>query len=139
MSAVLALPVGQPRFTAPPVPRRDMIDELREASWRCQAQPRMDLFEACAMLSRDRTRSRMAFRDALLRTLAEGLDRRAVFYRPRASDLSFDEQWLMALIDAVERNDRHSLAFLAASRLKPHARRQVLFLVDGLVRNAAAI
>lgn len=138
MSAVLALPVDQPRVGAAPVPRRDVIDELREASWRCQAQPRIDLFEACAMLSRDRTRSRMAFRDALLRTLAEGLDRRAIFYRPNASDLSFDERWLMALIDAVERGDDHSLAFLSASRLKPHTRRQVLFLVAGLVRNATA-
>lgn len=139
MSAVLALPVCQPRFTAPPVPRRDVIDELREASWRCQAQPRIGLFEACAMLSRDCTRSRMTFRDALLRTLAEGLDRRAVFYRPHASDLSFDERWLMALIDAVVHDDHHSLAFLTASRLKPHTRRQILFLVSGLVRNAAAI
>ena len=90
------------------------------------------------MLSRDRTRSRMAFRDALLRTLAEGLDRRTVFYRPHARDLSFDERWLMALIDAVERDDGPSLAFLTTSRLKPHARRQVLFLIGGLVRNAPA-
>lgn len=90
------------------------------------------------MLSRDRTRSRMAFRDALLRTLAEGLDRRMVFYRPHARDLSFDERWLMALIDAAERDEEPSLAFLTTSRLKPHARRHVLFLVGGFVRNATA-
>lgn len=138
MSAVLALPVEQRPLSAAPVPRRDVLDEVREAAWRSQAQPRIELFEACAMLSRDRSRSQRAFRDALLRTLAEGLDRRPVFYRPQARDLSFDERWLMALIDAVERGDGDSLAFLTASRLRRHARRQVLFLVSGLVRSAQA-
>lgn len=138
MSAVSALPVHLPRVPATPVPRRDVLDEVREAASRCEAQPRIELFHACAMLSDDRNRSRRAFRDALLRTLAEGLDRRPVFYRPRSRELSFDERWLMALIDAVERGDADSLAFLTASRLRPHARRQVLFLVGGLVRSADA-
>lgn len=138
MSAVLALPVDLPHTSAAPAPRRDLLDEVREAAARCQAQPRIELFQACAMLSDDRNRSRMTFRDALLRTLAEGLDRRPVFYRPRSRDLSFDERWLMALIEAVERGDGDSLAFLTASRLKPHARRQVAFLVGGLVRATEA-
>lgn len=87
------------------------------------------------MLSENREQSHAAFRDALLRTLSEGFRRRPIFFVPGTPDTSFDERWLLALIDAVIRDDDPSTRFLAASRIALHARRSLIFLVAGLVRH----
>ena len=138
MSAVLALPFEQPANPAQ-VPHRDLLDDLRNESCRCQTRPRLALFEACAMLSENRRQSRDAFRDALLRTLAEGFGRRPVFFEPGSPDVSFDERWLLALIDATRRDDADSVAFLSTSRVAVHARRSLVFLVAGLARHLETV
>ncbi len=63
---------------------------------------------------------------ALLRCLngANGMPR-VRLYQPSATELSFDERWLLAGLSAVKRRDGDSLAFLLASRIPAHSRRQV--------------
>ena len=134
MSAVSALPQASPSLPEA-IPRRDMLDGLREAALRAHCARRLELFQACAMLSGDRAQSHAAFRDALLRTLSQGLRRRPVLFRPGVPETSFDERWLLALIDSVIRDDAPSIRFLSASRIAAHARRSLLFLVAGLARH----
>jgi hypothetical protein len=43
--------------------------------------------------------------------------RRMVFRRPEDKDHSFDENWLLALVDAVRRADADSYRFLLLSRM----------------------
>lgn len=134
MTAPLALPRDHQPIAAA-IPRRHILDELREAAQRCQSSRRLELFHACAMLSEDARQSHAAFRDALLRTLSEGFRRRPVLFLPGTVETSFDERWLLALIDAVIRGDESSIRFLAASRIADHARRSLIFLVAGLARH----
>lgn len=90
------------------------------------------------MLCTDRARSRATFREALLRTLTEALGRRPVFYRAGSTDISFDEAWLMAVVEAIDRADSSSLAFLTGSRLRSHTRRNIAFLVNGSISDGGA-
>jgi hypothetical protein len=95
----------------------------------CRASRRTDLFEACATLSGDRSIARAAHADVLMRTLTQALQRPAVFHRPGVAETSFDEAWLIRLARALSQRDEGSAAFLLRSRVVPHARRNLAFLV----------
>lgn len=115
-----------------------MIAMLRAMAPVCRAKARLDLFQACAMLSMERGSAAQGFAEALLRTLEQGLGRMPVLHRAGSDELSFDEAWLAALFAAEARGDADSFAFLTRSRLNRAAVRQIGFLVAGLQRRAAA-
>ncbi|MEM7724484.1 MAG: hypothetical protein AAF376_19245 [Pseudomonadota bacterium] len=119
-AAPLALPVPDAR-----------LDWLRAIAARCRCTARTDLFRACAVLSEDRSAAAKAYAEALIRAMPSG---RMTFYQPGSRDLSFDERWLLALMDAAERGDEASLTFLMARRLPRHTRRSVGVLVTNVVR-----
>lgn len=132
---------AQPLFdVSTPAPARELVDDLafarlnklRLLALRCRAAARLDLFQACALLSTDRETAANAYADALFRTLDQGLGRPPRIYVPGSRDLSFDERWLMALIEATESGDDASRTFLLTSRLRPKARRALAFLVKNL-------
>lgn len=132
-----ALPqLAPPRPVAAPQPVGDpalnRLNKLRLLALRCRAAARLDLFQACALLSTDRQTAANAYADALFRTLGQGLGRPPRIFVPGSTDLSFDERWLMALIDATETGDEASRTFLLSSRLRPEARRALAFLVTNL-------
>lgn len=72
---------------------------------------------------------------ALLRALAcvDGLGGLHL-YQLGAEEVSFDEKWLLAALDAASVHDTDSLTFLLNSRLKAPARRQVGALIMALSR-----
>jgi hypothetical protein len=106
---------------------------LRVAGARCRVMARSDLFRACAMLSADRNRAAEAVATALIRGLtgAGGLGGLRLF-QSGATDLSFDERWLLAAVSAADRFDTDSMTFLLARRLPMHTRRQIGFLIMSL-------
>ena len=112
------------------------LNALRRLFQLSRARARLDLFEACAMLAAQPQRSGPAFAEALLRTLEANLGRALVLYRPGEALLSFDERWLLALLAAALRADGASMAFLLASRLPRHARRQTGWLIARLAETA---
>lgn len=65
----------------------------------------------------------------LLGALPAAFARPTRFYRTGEAELSFDERWLLAAIDAARRADGDSLYFLIARRVPVHLRRWVAFLV----------
>jgi hypothetical protein len=119
--------------TATPVPPE--LRRIRRAAARARASARLELFGACAMLSADRDVAGRAYLDTLLRTLAQGLGRAPVIFCETCPQTSFDEQWLLALLDSHARDDRDSFAFLLCSRLPHTARRHVGFLIGGMARS----
>lgn len=125
-----------------PVPRPgsgfapNLLHVVRRAAARSRASARLDLFGACAMLSTDRDSAGQAYLDTLLRTLEQGLGRAPVIYCDACPQMSFDERWIMALLDAHRRGDRDSFAFLLCSRLPRPTRRHVGFLIGGIARCA---
>lgn len=107
---------------------------LRVIGAQCRVMARSDLFRACAMLSTDKTRAAEAVATALIRGLtgAGGLRHGLRLYQPGAPELSFDELWLLAALNAARHGDTDSLSFLLGRRLPHASRRQIGFLITSL-------
>lgn len=113
---------------------RPFLESLRGAAALARVKSHRDLFEACAVLSANKTAAKNAFADALLRCLPEATGRRPVFYAPGSAEVSFDEAWLLRLKAALSEGDTDSAEFLLRSRVQPFARQSCLFLIRGLSR-----
>ncbi len=119
---------------APPPPalsdsETGLLNHLRLIGMQCRASRRADLFEACAALSMDKSTARAAHAEILMRTLGQSMRRAPVLHAPGVAEISFDEAWLIRIARAYVDGDRASATFLLASRVVPHARRNVGFLI----------
>lgn len=132
MSPALARPIVAPDAGRGLPEPAQALSKLRRLALKCRARRRLDLFRACQMLSEDRKEAGIAFADALIRTLSQGLGRSPVFFRPGAHEVSFDERWLMSLIAAARDDDEPSFEFLIRSRLARHTHRPTAFLARNL-------
>lgn len=108
------------------------LNRLRLLSLRCRAARRIDVFSACALLSLDRSEVAHAFADAFLRALPQAIGKYPVFHVPGAVEMSFDEAWILRLLQAISAGQGDSIAFLIASRVRPAYRRQIGYLAKGL-------
>lgn len=106
------------------------LNHLRFTAMACRAKARTDLFEACALLSVDRTQSRKAHAEALVLSLNQALGKRPIFYRPGDTERSFDESWLLRLASTLARGDEASATFLLHSRIERVQHRHILFLMS---------
>ena len=106
-----------------------LLSHLRWVALGCRAAARVDLFKACATLALDRDVARQAHAEVLMRSLPQALGRLPVFYRPGVADTSFDEDWLLRIVDRHRASDAGSVAFLLRSRVPDHARRNLGFLI----------
>ena len=114
----------------PVVPAPQMLNMLRFVAMRCRAKRRTGLFEACALLHVTRSASLEAHAEALVRCLSEVLGTTPRLHAPGISETSFDEAWLVQLGQAIDRQDKNSVAFLMRSRIAPEHRRLVLYLMQ---------
>ncbi|MEO0918805.1 MAG: hypothetical protein AAFY31_17810 [Pseudomonadota bacterium] len=105
------------------------LNHLRFVALGCRAKSRADLFKACALLTADKSQSARAHAEALVLCLNDALSKRAIFFRPGTTELSFDEAWLVKLATAIRRGDDASTQFLLRSRVSREHRRHVRFLV----------
>lgn len=122
------------------LPHQDALDQqalfdhatlnmLRFAALGCRVKPQTDLFQACALLQVERSRSQAAHADALMRCLKEALGAAPRLFAPGTVEISFDEAWLMRLGAAITHDQDPSVAFLLRSRVLPEHRRLIWFLV----------
>lgn len=111
---------------------------LRVLMRQCRAKARVEPFEACALLHHSPDQGAQAYADALLRILGAALPNGLCIHAVNAPERSFDENWLLALTEAVARDDAPSAAFLLRSRLPVHLRRNVGWLVSQLVARVNA-
>lgn len=118
---------------------RHGLNRLRLLSLRCRAARRIDVFSACALLSLDRSEAAHAHAAAFLRALPQALEKAPVFHIPGAREISFDEAWILRLLQAIRQRQGDSIAFLIASRIRPCHRRQIAFLAKGLAEGLDTI
>lgn len=111
------------------------LNHLRFVAMNCRVKPRTDLFEACALLKVERSDSRDAHAEALMRCLTEAFGHPARLYAPGTQELTFDEQWLMRLGLSYAAHDRDSQSFLLGSRVSAENRRLVGFLVSRIAEH----
>ncbi|MEL6609634.1 MAG: hypothetical protein AAFO93_12060 [Pseudomonadota bacterium] len=109
---------------------RHLLNHLRVVGMGCRASARANLFEACALLTSERGMARTGYVDVLMRCLKEAIGKQPQIFSPGTESLSFDEAWLIELIEAAARGDEASFAFLLQSRVRPHARRNMTFLAS---------
>lgn len=110
----------------------DVLNKLRCQAVTSRAKARIEFFSACAVIDPKATTSAADRLTLLLRLLDQVLPGGAVVHRPGERKLSFDERWLLSVIDADRRGDRDSLAFLISRRVEPAKRRLFALLVSGL-------
>ncbi|MEO0361646.1 MAG: hypothetical protein AAF322_11080, partial [Pseudomonadota bacterium] len=108
------------------------LDKIRRAAARARCAAQMDVFSACALLSRDGTVAAAAFCEALLRALRSAFGRAPVFYAPGAEEISRDEAWVLRLVLCAAEGREDSVAFLTRRRLPPQSLRPILFLARSL-------
>lgn len=106
---------------------------LRVLMRSCRAKAHMPVFEACALLYHRDGQSPQVYADALLRALGQALPKPPVVHTVATRERSFDENWLLALLDAIARDDQASATFLLRARLPLHYRRSVGWLAAQLV------
>ena len=105
------------------------LNHLRFVAMACRVKPKMDLFEACALLKVERSATRDAHAEALMRCLKEAFGKPARLYAPGTAELTFDEQWLMRFGLACNDDDEDSVRFLLCSRVAFENRRFVRYLI----------
>ncbi|MEL6643749.1 MAG: hypothetical protein AAFQ79_07435 [Pseudomonadota bacterium] len=137
MAAVTALKTAKPIEGPLCPPERDgaslaLLTQVRLAALECRAAARTDLFEACALLSNDRTVARSAHADALMKCLPQATGKPLRILRPGEAEVTFDEAWILALTGSLARSDSDSFAFLLRSRVAPWARRNIGFLLSSI-------
>ena len=111
------------------------LEFLRQVYLDCRAKPSSDLFSACDLLAFESDLAKASYAEALIRSLPQILDKKPVVMRPGYDFVSFDEAWLMSLIQACQEEDDDSMAFLVVSRVDPVNRRNAVFLASNLSRN----
>lgn len=106
-----------------------MLSHMRMTAMECRAAARVDLFEACALLTLDGEDARRTFLSTFVKCLSDAVRKRIIWHRPGTAELSFDEAWVMRVVTAIRDEDRASLDFLLRSRVAPVDRRYIGFLL----------
>ncbi len=112
---------------------------LRLLMRQCRAKARLEVFETCRLLLHSPREGAQDYADALLRILGTSLPKAPVIHDLRAQERSFDEEWLLALFAALQRDDHCSATFLLRARLPLHLRRPVGWLASELVQRMAVM
>ncbi|WP_425091340.1 hypothetical protein [Tropicimonas sp. S265A] len=111
---------------------------IRQRVDAAQTAARLDLFKACAVLSMREHPSAHDFADAVARTLEQALGQTPDWREPGATELSFDERWLLRLVERSLECDTASVAFLISSRVQRGKRASLAYLVNGLAERLEA-
>lgn len=126
-AALRDFPAADPGHPALP-----LLDRVRRLAMDCRLAPRLDADRYCALLRAEKGPAGAAHLSGLMRLLPIALGRRAVFHRPGAREMTFDEAWLLRLVASIRAGDRDSVAFALASRVPRHLRAPIRFLAEGL-------
>jgi len=74
----------------------------------------------------------------MIRVVSEAVEGHVVFLAPGAPNMTFDEEWLMRVLDRAANRDALSVEFLLRRRVAPrhhHAFRSIIRAVASLLRN----
>jgi hypothetical protein len=101
-----------------PVRHPTELTLLRLGALECRAAARLELAGACRALDPAARPGELAA--VIARALPQVLRQRPRILAPGAPDRTFDEAWLLAVLEAVRRGDRVSERFLLSRRCHPH-------------------
>lgn len=125
----LPLPASMPRR---PQPWEPALDALRAVAARSRLDPRSDIEATCQLLRSDPEQAAEAYARALFRTVAHATGRPLRFHRPRVAAVTFDEAWVMRLLDSLRMGDLDSALFCIGSQIPRERQALVRFLAGRL-------
>ncbi len=75
--------------------------------------------------------------EIFIRSLPQAFGRQVIIHRPETVELSWDEKWLLSIIEAVSRADYDSVHFLIQTVVKRKHRREFLTIAHELWKISA--
>lgn len=109
------------------IPRSDtltsfqpVLNRLRFLAQGCRISCRLDISEACAIVHADKHKSLDAVATAIIRVLSQAVNGHMTFLSPGSHQMSFDEKWLVRVLDRAAARDTISVEFLLRSRVCRH-------------------
>ena len=124
MTALQAPPFSLDHAARPAPVDRVLLAKMRFVACSCRAGARVDA--SCDCTAPDAGMKPCL--GSLVATAPQATGRHLTFYRPDEADISFDESWLLALVEAAARGDGDSLRFLTIRHVAPPARARMAFL-----------
>jgi hypothetical protein len=89
-----------------------VLQEIRHLKLTTRASPRIDVFEACQLITLHTWDADINGLELLIQTLPQVIDRNIRVNKPHNTFLSWDERWLVSLVRSVCANDFDSVHFL---------------------------
>ncbi|MEM9853782.1 MAG: hypothetical protein AAF841_04935 [Pseudomonadota bacterium] len=114
-----------------------LLNRLRFLAQSCRADARLDLSEACLLIQTDHSRGLDAIATAMIRVVSQAVEGHVVFLCPGSPHMTFDEEWLMRLLDRASRQDTTSVEFLLRRRVcrrHHHAFRSIIRTLGRVLR-----
>ncbi len=112
------------------------LDIVRSAVAReavAPAETAFDPHRTCELLTLDRHTTLRTYSTALGLSLQPALGAPPLLGHVGAAELTFDEAWLLRLLDRSRHVDAESVAFLISSRVTYRLRAAIAFLTEGVV------
>ena len=114
-----------------------LLNRLRFLAQKCRADARLDLTEACSAIHAERSTSLDRIAESMIRVISQAVEGHVVFLAPGSPHMTFDEEWLVRLLDRGTAKDTVSVEFLLRRRVAPrhhHAFRSIVRAVAALNR-----
>lgn len=127
----LDAPFGAPHAQDAPIrlDARPLLNHLRLSAMCYRSAARVDLFEACALLSIDGEAAKRTYAETFVACISDALGKRATWFSPGVDDVSFDEAWVLRCIDCIRSGNEDNLNFLLRARVSPAQRRYIGYLL----------
>ncbi|MEL6775511.1 MAG: hypothetical protein AAFS07_14060 [Pseudomonadota bacterium] len=109
-----------------------LLAMLRERAVMARVSPRVEPFHFCALIEANPAAAVEGFADAVMHVLPQAMGRPVLFRRPGPQGPSFDEIWVLGVLDACVRGDETSLRFALNARCSLALRRPLAFVFKGL-------
>ena len=113
------------------------LERVRACAKEVRAYPRLDMFKACQLISMDIELLSSEVLEILVRSLPQAFGRHLAIQLPGTLHISWDEKWLLSLVNSVSISDYDSVKFLVKSVVKKNHRRDFFIIASELWKISA--
>jgi hypothetical protein len=113
------------------------LERVRACAKEVRAYPRLDMFKACQLISMDIELLSSEVLEILVRSLPQAFGRQLTIHPPGTLHISWDEKWLLSLVNSVSISDFDSVKFLVKSVVKKNHHRDFFTIASELWKISA--
>lgn len=94
-----------------------LLNRLRFLAQTCRSEAKLDLAQACSAIHVDAAKSLDGLATSLIRVISQAVEEPVIFLAPGARHMTFDEEWLLRVLDRAIARDGASVEFLLRRRV----------------------